>query len=261
MSDKCKPIGFFDSGVGGISVLKTAFREMPNENYIYFGDSKNAPYGEKSEEEIQELSLAAGSFLFSKGVKAIVIACNTATSAAVKLMREKYHIPVISMEPAVKPALQSADKGKVLVLATPATVSQQRYHKLLERLDAGDRVVNVGCSGLVELIEDGRTDMQSIHDYLQYKLSFLNGERIDAAVVGCTHYSFVKPQIQQYLEKRSNQVCQVFDGRYGTVRHLAHVLDEHGIRCTKDTRGSVSFYTSGHTTLISKYEELFNQFQ
>ena len=103
----CKPIGFFDSGVGGISVLKTAFALMPNENYIYYGDNLNAPYGEKSEEQIKALSLEAGAFLYSKGVKAIVMACNTATSTSVYMMRDKYSIPVISMEPAVKPALDA----------------------------------------------------------------------------------------------------------------------------------------------------------
>ena len=126
MSGNCRPIGFFDSGVGGISVLKTAWRLMPYENYIYYGDNINAPYGEKTEEQIKALSLAAGGFLFAKGVKAIVMACNTATSAAVKIMREKYNIPVVSMEPAVKPALLASGEGKVLVLATPATVTQAR---------------------------------------------------------------------------------------------------------------------------------------
>ena len=131
MPKDCRPIGFFDSGMGGISVLKTAYQKMPNENYIYYGDSANAPYGNKTEAQIKKLSLDAGKALFDMGVKAIVMACNTATSAAVILMREKYNIPVISMEPAVRPALAASAKGKVLVLATPATVSQSRYLGLL----------------------------------------------------------------------------------------------------------------------------------
>jgi glutamate racemase len=227
-----KPVGFFDSGLGGISVLKTAFRLMPDENYIYFGDNLNAPYGEKSEEEIKALSLEAGAFLFSKGVKAIVVACNTATSAAIKRMRERFNLPVISMEPAVKPALIALKGGRVLVLATPATVLQARYLDLIERLGAHDKVVSVGCGGLVELIEAGRTDEASVHGYLENRLAFLHGEQIDAVVLGCTHYSFAEKSIKSYIDRAFHTDCPVFDGRHGTARQIDHVLLEQGLRRT-----------------------------
>ena len=128
------PIGFFDSGIGGLSVLMCAMRELPREKFIYYGDNLHAPYGSKTEAEIKELSLECGKFLYEKGVKAIVMACNTATSASVKLMRDLYNMPVISIEPAVKPACEAQGNGKVLVMATHATIAQQRYRALLSRL-------------------------------------------------------------------------------------------------------------------------------
>lgn len=254
-----KPIGFFDSGVGGISVLKTAYELMPNENYIYYGDNANAPYGEKNEEQIKQLSLKAGAFLFEKGVKAIVMACNTATSAAVIMMRERYSIPVISMEPAVKPAL--ASEGKVLVLATPATVSQARYLGLIERLSAQDRVVSVGCGGLVELIEQGKTDEKSIHDCLAQRLSGLTTKPVGAVVLGCTHYSFVESHIKSYIDKAFHTDCRVFDGRQGTALHLEHVLVENGIRSNSGKPGSVTYFASRPDGSEAVFESLFHNFK
>jgi len=257
MTDKCRPIGFFDSGVGGISVLKTAHNLMPNENYIYYGDSKNAPYGQKSEEEIKQLSLDAGKVLFGYGVKAIVMACNTATSAAVKIMRQKYNIPVISMEPAVKPALDA--DGKVLVLATPATVSQSRYNVLLRRLHAGEKVINIGCGGLVELIEDGKTDAKTINRYLDGKLKVLGNEDISAVVLGCTHYSFVEQHIRQYMKENYNEGCKIFDGRQGTANQLKHILQNKDLVCY-NAPSKVEFVTSGDPSTIQTYQELFDSF-
>lgn len=256
----CKPIGFFDSGVGGISVLKTAYRLMPNENYIYYGDNLNAPYGEKSEEQIRTLSLAAGEYLYSKGVKAVVIACNTATSTSVYEMREKFNIPVISMEPAVKPALNETKDGLILMLATPATVTQERYLSLLQKLNAGERVVSVGCGGLVELIEQGLTDENSVHTYLKRKLAFLNGEKISAVVLGCTHYSFVENEIKSYLDSTFETDCKVFDGRHGTVRHLKNVLIENSLECAQDSEGSILFNSSDRAIPADHFQHIFDSY-
>ena len=255
-----RPVGFFDSGVGGLSVLKTAYSLMPDEHYIYYGDNLNAPYGEKSEDEIKALSLAAGAFLFSKGVKAIVVACNTATSAAIQMMRERFNLPVISMEPAVKPALTALSGGKVLVLATPATVSQARYLDLIERLGAHDKVISVGCGGLVELIEDGYTDEESIQGYLKKKLAFLRDERIDAVVLGCTHYAFAEKPIKSYMDQMFTTDCPVFDGRHGTASHLMHVLEEQGLRHSSGTQGSIEFYTSKPNYPLAQFQTIFNNF-
>lgn len=257
MSNKCSPIGFFDSGVGGISVLKTAHNLMPHENYIYYGDSKNAPYGEKTEGQIKQLSLDAGDVLFKMGVKAIVMACNTATSASVKIMRQRYNIPVISMEPAVKPALDVA--GKVLVLATPATVSQNRYNGLLQRLSAGEKVINIACGGLVELIEQGKTDTNSIDTYLSGKLKALENKKIGAVVLGCTHYSFIEDQIRQYMIQHHGKKCKIFDGRHGTANQLLQILRNKDLICSSTT-STVQFVTSGDQSMIQTYQDLFESF-
>lgn len=261
MTTNCSPIGFFDSGVGGISVLKTAYQLLPNENYIYYGDNANSPYGEKNENEIKTLSLEAGRFLYSKGAKAIVIACNTATSAAVKAMRDELNIPVISMEPAVKPALTEIKDGKVLVLATAATVSQERYLSLLKRLDALDKVISVGCSGLVEMIESGKTDTDSIHEYLKKRLKPLGGIKVDSVVIGCTHYSFVEKEMMSYIRKTYNDKCRSYDGRFGTVNQLKRILCDNKIICENDKKGSITFFTSGQASLSGSFRELFNNYQ
>lgn len=260
MTNNNKPIGFFDSGVGGISVLKTAFLLMPFENYIYYGDNANAPYGEKSENEIKELSLAAGRFLYNKGVKVIVIACNTATSAAVNKMREEFNIPVISMEPAVRPALGEVKDGKILVLATAATVSQERYLSLLERLNAGNKVISVGCSGLVEMIEGGETSQEKIDAYFDKLLSHIRQQKIKAAVIGCTHYSFVHKEIKSYIDRAFNADCLIFDGKDGTSRRLRSVLQEKSILRSDLDKGSVQFFTSGQDKLLKEYREIFDNY-
>lgn len=255
-----KPIGFFDSGVGGISVLKTAFMRMPYENYIYYGDNLNAPYGEKTEEQIKELSLSAGEFLYQKGVKAIVVACNTATSAAVLMMRERFSIPVISMEPAVKPALDT--QGKVIVLATPATVSQARYLGLIEKLSAQDRVISVGCGGLVDLIEQGKMDEAKVHECLEKCLSGIDrGIDVGAVVLGCTHYSFIESHIKSYIDKTFNTDCLAFDGRHGTARHLYDVLKDERLLNSSGTAGEIAFYSSRADNSPEVYKTLFYSFK
>ncbi len=254
-----KPIGFFDSGVGGISVLKTARAIMPFENFIYYGDDLNAPYGEKTEEQIQRLTLAAGDFLYKKGVKAIVMACNTATSAAVIMMRERYSIPVISMEPAVKPALFA--KGQILVLATPATVTQARYLGLIERLCAQDRVVSVGCSGLVECIENGRMGEADVHACLGQCIPAIGSGQIGAVVIGCTHYSLVEPHIKSYVDHAFDTDCVVFDGRHGTARRLEQVLIEQGLQNEGPAPGSEAFFSSCGDKSIQNFEAVFHHFE
>ena len=259
MSDN-RPVGFFDSGLGGISVLKTAYCLMPFEDYIYYGDNANSPYGEKTEDEIKELSLNAGRFLYEKGVKAIVIACNTATSAAVKTMREEFRFPVISMEPAVKPALGGIKDGKALVLATPATVSQQRYLNLLDALNAFDRVISVGCGGLVELIEEGRANARTVSRYLSERLEPIKREKIGAVVLGCTHYSFIEKEITDFIKENFNPSCGVYNGREGTARQLKRVLEENGLLRGAGKKGKIEFFTSGDEKETERFRKLFYRY-
>ena len=261
MTNDTRPIGFFDSGLGGVSVLRYAVNTLPNENFVYFGDDKNAPYGTKTEEEIKALTLQCGEFLYQKGVKAVVMACNTATSAAVKIMREKDQLPVISIEPAVKPAMEHRPEGsKVLVLATPATVSQQRYLSLLTRLGATESVVNVGCDRLAGLIEQGDFLDPKIYEYLVEKLAFLEHALISGVVIGCTHYSFIVPTIEQVVRQITGNPVRIFDGMYGTVRQLKRVLQAKDLCNTQEGQGSTVFYTSGGEQALSNLQRAFDQY-
>ena len=150
------PIGVFDSGVGGISVLRELVAQMPNENYIFFGDSKNAPYGTKTLEEVQQLTCADAEYLLSRGVKALVVACNTATSAAIRILREKYaDMPVIGIEPALKPAVRAGGHPRVLVMATPMTLREEKFHALMQRFESDAEILRLPCPGLVEYVEQG----------------------------------------------------------------------------------------------------------
>lgn len=257
MDNSNKPIGIFDSGVGGVSVLKEAVKLLPNEDFIYYGDNAHAPYGIKTEKEIQDLSLACGDFLISKGVKAIVMACNTATSVAVRQMREQYSIPVISIEPAVKPAMETSFDGDIIVLATEGTLSQPRYNLLLERLHAKERVINIQCKGLVTLIEKGDVDSGELDEYIRCVFAPYHSHRVDTVVLGCTHYSFVKNRIKQFLYENFHGNRHVIDGNNGTVRQLKRVLEEKELLTNSEKKGKISFYSSGGKKYIRLMKRLF----
>ncbi len=251
------PIGFFDSGVGGIALLKEAVSLMPYENFLYYGDSINVPYGNKAELEIKTLSLSCGDFLFRKGVKAIVMACNTATSISVQIMRDLYRIPVISIEPAVKPAIEASEEGYVLVLATPATISQQRYNSLLERIGSTEKIINVPLGRLAQMIEKMDIDGPEIKEYLYENLLPYRGKKIDGIVLGCTHYSFVSSRIQETAKELFEGKREIFDGKTGTVRQLKRVLEESGLLNIHNETPTVTFQTSGDSSDIELYKRFF----
>ena len=243
MKDKKLPIGFFDSGVGGLSVMKHAMEKLPTENFIYYGDDANAPYGTRTEEEIKELSLACGEFLYRKGVKAIVMACNTATSIAVYKMRELYQMPVISIEPAVKPAFENRANGKILVMATPATIQQTRFKELKSRVGCEEYVIDMPCRGLVELLETGDFDDPRIEAYIREKFDVLKGEEIDGIVMGCTHYSFIADKICRIAKEYFSGKCEIYDGMYGMVNHLKNVLAQEDL-LNDSGNGTAELYSS-----------------
>jgi len=236
------PIGFFDSGLGGLSVLAVARAEMPQENFIYFGDNANAPYGMRDEEDIRRLSLDCAEFLYEKGVKAIVVACNTATSIAVHEMRERFNLPVISMEPAVKPACEHTS-GKVAVMATSATISQKRYQGLIERLGCRERVIDLPCPSLASMLEHADFDAPEVADYIHKKLGEVADENVTGVVVGCTHYSFVSSLIEKSAKDIFGEDCRIFDGRFGTVRQLKRVLEEREA-LSETGSGAIEYYSS-----------------
>ncbi|MDD7412773.1 MAG: glutamate racemase [Eubacteriales bacterium] len=236
MSD-ARPIGVFDSGVGGVSVLRDLVRLLPRERFIYYGDNKNAPYGTRSEEEIRALSLDVANWLLSRDVKAMLVACNTATSAAIQTLRERLSIPVVGMEPALKPAYELHADGKILVLATPATLRQAKFHRLYERY--GEHAVALPCPELVEFVESGRCEGDEIDAYLARRFADVQGEKLAAAVLGCTHFSFLKKALGRALPG-----VPLLDGNEGSARRLEYLLRENGT-LREDGEGSVEFFTSG----------------
>ena len=236
MSD-ARPIGVFDSGVGGVSVLRDLVRLLPRERFIYYGDNKNAPYGTRSEEEIRALSLDVANWLLSRDVKAMLVACNTATSAAIQTLRERLSIPVVGMEPALKPAYELHADGKILVLATPATLRQAKFHRLYERY--GEHAVALPGPELVEFVERGRCEGDEIDAYLARRFADVQGEKLAAAVLGCTHFSFLKKALGRALPG-----VPLLDGNEGSARRLEYLLRENGT-LREDGEGSVEFFTSG----------------
>ncbi|MBO4385288.1 MAG: glutamate racemase [Clostridia bacterium] len=224
-----RPVGVFDSGFGGVSFLRNALIELPSERFIYFGDNKNAPYGDRSEEEILCLAENAAESLVDRGVKTLVVACNTATSAAINVLRERLSVPVVSVEPAIKPACRLPGGGKVLMLATLATTRLSRYRALQARMPDPSRIINVGCPGIVDRIEKGEIGETAFDDILSERLGFLEGAVIDGIVLGCTHFPFIAPAISRYASMHFKGEHRLFDGNAGTARQLKRVLESEGL--------------------------------
>ena len=287
---KEEAIGIFDSGVGGISVLKELQKEMPYENFIFYGDQKNAPYGEKSGDEVRTLSLEAYLFLQKKKVKATVIACNTATSAAARFLRERFSDEIIiGMEPAVKPAAlfqgkntaeedcreenqcregksekdesqKETVKKRILVMATESTLKGDKLHHLIESLKEQGEYILLPAPGIVRLLEEGKGHGEEMRTYLKELLSPYKKGSISSIVLGCTHFPFVKKEIMEALE----YTVPFFDGAKGTARETRHRLAEKGLLRNElhDADGgtpnpSVELYSStGDSSLLETFYRL-----
>ncbi|MCD7709477.1 MAG: glutamate racemase [Clostridiales bacterium] len=220
------PIAVFDSGVGGVSVLRELIKIMPGEDYLYFGDSANAPYGIKNLDVVRELTCAHAAALFERGAKGLVVACNTATSAAVRVLREMYpDVPIVGIEPAVKPAVLSGDHPRVLVMATPMTIREEKFKDLVSRYADKGEIIPLPCPGLMDFIERGDLDGDDLIRYLMELLCDFRDGKVDAAVLGCTHYPFAKTPIQVLL----GEGVKIFDGGEGTAREMHRRLSEAGL--------------------------------
>jgi len=218
-------IAVFDSGVGGVSVLRELLRLMPNERYLYFGDSANAPYGTKTTEEVRRLTFAAAEHLFARGSKALVVACNTATAAAIRELRERYPDRIIiGIEPALKVAADHFPGGEIGVMATPVTLREEKFDTLMHRFTDSCTVHKIPAPGLAELIERGETDGEAIEALLRPLLSPYAG-RLDALVLGCTHYPFAAATIQRLLGENT----ALLDGGAGTARQTKRRLEAEGL--------------------------------
>ncbi|MCC8168264.1 MAG: glutamate racemase [Clostridiales bacterium] len=241
MADRYSPIAVFDSGLGGISVLRELIKVMPHENYIYFGDSENAPYGVKSLEQVRSLTIGHASELFNEGAKGLVVACNTATSAAVRILREMYpQVPIVGIEPAVKPAALSGGHPEVLVMATPMTVREEKFRILMERyIDYAD-IIPLPCPGLMEFIERGDLEGDDLRVYLEDLLCDYKDGKVDAVVLGCTHYPFARHLIQEIV----GSSVMIYDGGEGTARQMRRQLDAAGLLNPGDAAGRIEFRNS-----------------
>lgn len=230
------PIGFFDSGVGGLSVMREALKIMPNENYIYLGDSINAPYGVKSVEEVKNLTFKAVEFLLNKGVKGIAIACNTATSAAVAALRIEYpDLPLVGIEPALKPAVELHKEGKILIMATSMTLKEQKFRELMKKYENIAEIVPLPCPGLVEFIEAGKLEGEEVETYLKDKLDTYKNDKISSIVLGCTHYPFIKNSLYKLL----GDDVLIIDGGLGTAKELKRRLENKDLLNKRTDRGSI----------------------
>ncbi len=261
MSDKADrlKIGFFDSGIGGLSVLYEALKILPNEDYIYYADTNNQPYGTKTKQEVKDLVFDAIDFIVNKNVKAIVVACNTATSVAIVDLRKKYDIPIIGMEPAVKPAIKNSinENKKVLVTATKLTLKEEKLHNLISSLDSESMVDLLELQELVQFAENLDFDEKRIINYLANQFRKLDMASYQTIVLGCTHFTFFKDIIMKLIPKDTNMI----DGNGGTIRHLQNILINN--KAISEGSGDIEFYNSGNRAKdgkdLERYHMLFDR--
>lgn len=218
-------IGIFDSGIGGITVLHQALLALPQARFLYYADADHVPYGEKTREEIVRYADEAVGFLARRGAVAVVVACNTATSAAIGFLRGKYRFPILGMEPAVKPAVQTCGDKRVMVVATPVTVRQDKLRNLLKRVDRTHTVDLLALPGLVPFAERGEFDSPRVRQYLERTFAPYDLSRYSVLVLGCTHFNYFKDTFARIFPSGVAQV----DGCEGTVNNLVRVLRQTGL--------------------------------
>ena len=239
-------IAFFDSGVGGLTVLYDAMQKLPHEQYIYYADTVNVPYGTKSKKEITKHVDHAVEFLVEIEPKALVIACNTATSVVINRLREKYDFPIIGMEPAIKPAILAYPDKKVLLCATKRTIKEKKLQALIDTLDAHDNVQKLALQKLVKFAEAGHFDTIEVVSYLTGKLSNVDWDDFAALVLGCTHFLYFKEIIRNLIPAH----IEIIDGNAGTVNRLIDLVEEN-----QDTNNAgLRFYASGEEVEFSWFE-------
>lgn len=248
MSRQTPPIGVFDSGVGGLSVLRAMRQLMPEEPVIYFGDQGHVPYGPRPMEQVRDFSEAITRFLLERNAKLIVVACNTASAAALHFLREHFpQVAFVGMEPAVKPAAEYTRSGRVGVLATPATFQGALYASVLERFANGVQVFQHTCPGLVAQIESGELVGDTTRAILEDALRPMLDQGIDTVVLGCTHYPFVIPLIEQIV----GESVRVIDPAPAVAKQAKRLLEAQGIKVPPGERGDVCIFTSGKVNSLT----------
>lgn len=246
-----QPIGIFDSGVGGTSILKEIHNLLPNENTIYLADSKYAPYGPKGKEKIIELSIKNTEFLLKKDSKLIVVACNTATTNAIDYLRKHYDIPFIGIEPAIKPAALQSKTKSVGILATKGTLSSELFAKTSNLFSSGINVIEQNGEGIVELIENGKLDTDEMKGLLKLYIQPMIDANIDHLVLGCTHYPYLIPQL---LELVPNHV-KIIDSGEAVAKQTKNVLSQKNMLNKQLTKPNLKFYTNANPAVMQSLLE------
>jgi len=244
MKKEC-PIGLFDSGVGGTSIWNEIHNLLPNENTIYLADSKNAPYGQKSKEEIIDLSFKNTEFLLNQNCKIIVVACNTATTNAIKELRTKYDVPFIGIEPAIKPAALQSKTQTIGILATKGTLNSELFHKSVANHPDVKIIEQIG-HGLVQLIENGDIDSAEMEELLKSHLNPMVEKNIDYLVLGCSHYPYLIPQIKKIIPPK----IKIIDSGEAVAKQTQKILEQNNLLNLSKSKSSQIFYTNGEPEVL-----------
>jgi glutamate racemase len=244
MSNK-NPIGLFDSGIGGTSIWKEIHTLLPNENTIYLADSKNAPYGVKSKEEIIELSIKNTEFLLNKNSKIIVVACNTATTNAIKELRERYKIPFIGIEPAIKPAANKTNTHTIGILATKGTLNSELFHNNVANFSDVKIIEQVG-HGLVQLIENGEIESKEMIQLLKSYIEPMLEKNIDYLVLGCSHYPYLIPQLKKIIPSN----VKIIDSGEAVAKQTQNILNLTNLSNTSLEQSFNHFYTNSNSAVL-----------
>jgi len=243
-----EPIGIFDSGIGGTSIWKEVVKLLPNESTIYLADSKNAPYGEKSPDEIIALSVKNTNYLISKGCKLIIVACNTATTNAIDYLRKNYTIPFIGIEPAIKPAALLSKTGAIGILATKGTLSSKLFEKTTKEYTKNITTIEQDGEGLVPLIEEGKLNSPELNQLLSTYLKPMLKFNIDHLVLGCTHYPYLIPEIKKILGEN----ITIIDSGEAVAKQTKAILEKYNLLSTSTTKSHHQFYTNAETKVLKE---------
>ena len=250
-----KPIGIFDSGIGGLTVVREVVRQLPQENILYFGDTARVPYGSKSPKVVQLFARQDASFLYDKGVKSIIIACNTASAEAFDILRDDLDIPVIGViDPGARAASESTKNGKIGVIGTHGTISSGAYKEAIQSIDKTIEVTSAACPLFVPLVEEGWESKSTTRDIAEEYLSPLIEEGIDTLILGCTHYPILKPVLQEIV---GDKIILV-DSAEATARQLKQILDKQGLgSSSQEIANDHSFYVSDFPFKFKEMAERF----
>ena len=249
MNIKNGPIGVFDSGVGGLSVLRELKRLLPNENFVFLADQIHVPYGEKTKKELIDLAYRIADLFIKKySAKMIVIACNTSTCYSIDALRKKYAIPIVGTVPAVKSASEKTKSGAIAVISTPATSKSKVLKKLISDYCGGIKIFNIGCKNLENTVEEGEIDDPQVHDLLKKYLGKIRNTKIDHIVLGCTHYPFLKNTIKKYFKPS----VKLVDGGLAIAKRVKFLLKINSLKNSKKTKGETVYLTTGNALKFSR---------